>query len=79
MTKEEMMALSDEELRKLSMQKTKRKKTATRDALRAQQLIWERSGCPYGGKYVQNGSVYVGDGNRTTKQYHYKNTSRDLR
>ena len=71
---EEMNELTDEELYELAMQKRKNG-CATSDALMAQRLIWARSGCGYCGKI---GSVYVGEGNHTTKQYHYAETSRDL-
>lgn len=64
----DLRALNDDELFSLSMQKNS-KGCATWEAKQAQQLIWERSNKAYdNGKY---GTVYVGEGNRTTKQYSY--------
>lgn len=41
---QELREMPEEELRKLSLQKNK-KGNATSDALQAQQILWERSGC----------------------------------
>lgn len=59
----EMMALSDEELHEISMQK-KKNGCATKEALKAQRILWERNDR----NYRRDGS-YLGYGNSTSKVY----------
>ncbi len=61
---DEMMALPDEELHEISMQK-KKNGCATKEALKAQRILWERNDRNYS-KY---GGSYLGYGNSTSKVY----------
>ena len=64
----EFNAMTDEELRELSLQKNK-KGNATSDALTAQRILWARSGCGFN---QRGGIISVGSGNTCSKHYAYK-------
>lgn len=68
MNREQMLALSPEELHELSMKKTKRG-VATQEALRAQKIIWERGGRGFTGNSM--GEVACGPGNWCSIHYSY--------
>lgn len=61
---EEMMALPDEELHEISMQK-KLNGCATKEALKAQKILWERNDR----NYSRDEYSYLGNGNRMSKIY----------
>lgn len=74
MTKDELLALSDDELLALSLEKNS-KGNATSKALEAQKLIWENGGMSY--YHRMRGTVNVGEGNRCSKSYkYYENSSK---
>lgn len=63
MNKTEMLNLPDEELHEISLRK-KKNGCATREALTAQEILWNR-----GGRSYSRYSRYLGDGNSTSKNY----------